>query len=435
MKLIELQINKTEHPSARILLFACCTLLLLSASAQSQYVSSDTYTRYELLAPETNSFRIFYEVTETTSGARFHFNIIRPGSEASDESVYDLATGKLLKFEVVTGAQAKIDSPGGNFNPTAQYIKVHLAHPVPARGEYRLRIDKSYKDKQSYYADGDRIVFKRGLGIPRNSVVLPIGYEIVSSSVAAQVIPEPDGRLKLAFVNPGSGGQLEVEVVARRLPASTTKAEKKVGGAPASPSPGQPAATTKSMGIIERANQDREILYELSEPPSHAFRITHDYTERREGVKHYFNIVRTGSRVSDPESIDLDSGENLKWETLTGRQIKERKLPLPDVSDDAEVVVTFFAQPVAKGTSVRLRLKETYTDPKSCYLDGDELIWDRTFGRLRNTVVLPPGWYLAALESPAMIQTLSDGRVSAYIINPRNDDVRVYLRARRRAAR
>src|SRR5262245_31301860 len=118
MKLIELPINKTESLSAKRLLFACCSLLLLSASAQSQYVSSDTYTRYELLAPETNSFRIFYEVTETASEARFHFNIIRPGSEASDESVYDLATGKLLKFEVVTGAQAKIDSPSGNFNPT-----------------------------------------------------------------------------------------------------------------------------------------------------------------------------------------------------------------------------------------------------------------------------------------------------------------------------
>jgi hypothetical protein len=435
MKLIELQISKTGHPSAKMFLFACCVFLLYTVSAHSQYVSADTYTRYELLAPETNSFRIFYEVTETSPGARFHFNTIRPGSEASDESVYDLATGKPLKFEIVTGAQAKTDSPGANFNPTAQYIKVHLAHPVPAQGEYRLRIDKTYKDKQSYYADGDRIVFKRGLGIPRNSVVLPTGFEIVSSSIAAQVIPEPDGRLKLAFVNPGSGGQLGVEVVARRLPPAITKAEKKVAGSLSSPASVQQTRTTTSMEISERANQDREILYELSEPPSHAFRITHDYTERRKGVKHYFNVVRTGSRVSDPESIDLDSGEKLKWETLTGKQIKERKLPLPDVKDDSEVVVTYFAQPVAEGTSVRLRLKETYTDPKSCYLDGDELIWDRTFGRLRNTVVLPPGWYLAALESPATIQTLSDGRVLVYIVNPRNDDVRVYLRARRRAAR
>jgi hypothetical protein len=32
----------------------------------------------------------------------------------SDESVIDLATGKPLRLEIVTGAQAKIDSPNEN---------------------------------------------------------------------------------------------------------------------------------------------------------------------------------------------------------------------------------------------------------------------------------------------------------------------------------
>src|SRR5713101_2885426 len=85
-------------------------LALLSATTPAQFISSDTYTRYELLAPESHQFKIYYEVTETRAGARFHFNQIREGSEASDESVIDLATGKPLKFEVVTGAQAKTDS-------------------------------------------------------------------------------------------------------------------------------------------------------------------------------------------------------------------------------------------------------------------------------------------------------------------------------------
>src|ERR1044072_6745866 len=78
-------------------------------TARAQFISGDTYTRYELLAPETHQFKIYYEVTETRAGARFHFNEIREGSEASDESVVDLASGKPLKFEVVTGAPAKID--------------------------------------------------------------------------------------------------------------------------------------------------------------------------------------------------------------------------------------------------------------------------------------------------------------------------------------
>ena len=193
-------------------------LVISSRPASAQYISADTYTRYELLAPVTHQFKIYYEVTETRVGAKFHFNQIREGSEATDESVVDLATGKPLKFEVVTGAQAKIDSPAENFGATAHYIKVILAHPVPTSGEYRLAIIKTYKDDKSYYSEGDDIVFKRPLGIPRDSVVLPVGYEIALCSVATQVLTETDGRLKLAFVNPGSGGQLEVTIRAKKLP-------------------------------------------------------------------------------------------------------------------------------------------------------------------------------------------------------------------------
>lgn len=192
-------------------------ILTGGSSTSGQYISGDTYTRYELLAPETHQFKIYYEVTETRVGARYHFNQIREGSETSDESVIDLATGKPLKFEVVTGAQARIDSPSENFGPAAKYIKVFLAHPIAERGEYRLAIIKTYKDDKSYYTEGDQIVFKRPLGIPRDSIVLPATYEIVSCSVAAQVLRETDGRLKLAFVNPGSGGQLEVSIRAKKL--------------------------------------------------------------------------------------------------------------------------------------------------------------------------------------------------------------------------
>ncbi len=189
----------------------------------------------------------------------------------------------------------------------------------------------------------------------------------------------------------------------------------------------------QNSSLTERASQDREILYELLAPETHAFRITHDYTARKTGEQYYFNVVRTGSQVTDPESIDLDSGAKLKWEVLSGKQVKARKLPLAEVGDEAEVVVTHLAQPLAAGQTNRLRLKETYTDAKSYYLEGDDLVWDRTFGRLRNTVVLPQGWYLTALAAPATIQTLADGRLAVYAVNSRNDDIRIYLRARKRA--
>jgi hypothetical protein len=191
-------------------------------------------------------------------------------------------------------------------------------------------------------------------------------------------------------------------------------------------------ALGQTPAFTERAYQDREILYELQAPETHAFRITHDYTIRNAGEKYYFNVVRAGSHVTNPESIDLDTGESLKWETIDGKTARERKLAVGEVKDDTEIVVTYLANALAAGTTNRIRLKETYADAKSFYLDGDELVWDRTFGRLRNTVVLPAGWYLTALSAPSTIQTLPDGRVSIYIINPRNDDIRVYLRARRR---
>src|SRR5437762_5932650 len=182
----------TKRPTfyATTLLF----VILTGIGAQGQYISGDTYTRYELLAPETHQFKIYYEVTETRAGSKYHFNQIREGSEASDESVIDLATGKPLKFEVVTGTQAKADSPNENFPPAAHYIRVSLAHPVPTGGEYRLAIIKTYKDDKSYYIEGDQIVYKRPLGIPRYSVVLPAGYDIVSCSVATHVLRGADGQ-------------------------------------------------------------------------------------------------------------------------------------------------------------------------------------------------------------------------------------------------
>ena len=48
--------------------------------------------------------------------------------------------------------------------------------------------------------------------------------------------------------------------------------------------------------LNERGYQDREILYELQAPDTHAFRITHDYTVRKVGEKYYFNVVRRQSR-------------------------------------------------------------------------------------------------------------------------------------------
>ncbi|MGE0441310.1 MAG: hypothetical protein AB7L66_22085 [Gemmatimonadales bacterium] len=189
---------------------------VLVAPAAAQNRSADEYTRYELLAPESAQFLIVYDVTAVSPGARYYFNPIRRGSEASDESVIDPATGAALPFEVVSGRVARTQG-FANADTAGDYIRVTLPRPVPANGEVRMRIVKTYRDPKSYYRDGDLIVFDRSLGIKRNAVVLPAGYELVGLNVPSQVLREPDGRILISFINP-SAGAAPLIVRARRLP-------------------------------------------------------------------------------------------------------------------------------------------------------------------------------------------------------------------------
>lgn len=177
----------------------------------------DEYTRYELLDPGSAQFRITYDVTATTPGARFYFNTIRRGSEASDETVIDLMTGEALRFEVVEGRQARLEGHPAADSATS-YIKVYLARPVPQNGGVRLRILKTYRDPQTYRVAGSRVVFERSLGIRRNAVVLPRGYELVECNYPSQVLSEPDGRIAVSFMNPGPGA-VPLVVAGRKLPS------------------------------------------------------------------------------------------------------------------------------------------------------------------------------------------------------------------------
>ncbi len=184
--------------------------------------------------------------------------------------------------------------------------------------------------------------------------------------------------------------------------------------------------------VSERARQDREIVYFLQQPETHAFDLYHDYTESRPGVDNYLNVVRGGSAVSNPSAIILDTGEKLTVETLRGVKITEAKIDIGEpVTPESEVVVIRYPA-VKQGQSVRLRISETYADPGRYGLNGDELVWDRAFGRPANAMVLPQGWYLTNCSIPATVSTQPDGRVRLDFINPRNDNVEVLVTAKRR---
>ncbi len=185
----------------------------------------------------------------------------------------------------------------------------------------------------------------------------------------------------------------------------------------------------------ERAAQTRDIVYFLRQPETHAFDLYHDYTETREGADKYVNVVRTGSRVSNPSAFILDTGEKLKTRFLKGGQITLDGLDIGEpVKPETEVVVIPFPA-VGRGQSLRLRISETYTDSVRYRVEGDELIWDRSFGRPTNAVVLPDGWYLTHSAVPATVSLTADGRVRLDFVNARLDEISVLIVARRRAAR
>jgi hypothetical protein len=403
-----------------------------AVSVEAKQTETDEYTRYELLAPETASFKIYYEVTATTPGAKFFYNPIRKGSAASDEAVFDSMSGAALPFEVVSGAEARKDALMSEADADTNYIKISLARPVPQDGQGRVLILKTYKDAESYYREGDTIVFNRPLSIKRNKVVLPAGYELVGCNVPSQVLAEPDGRIAISFLNAGSD---EAPLILRaKLGAQT--------GASAAPRPATQARSWESPfqgesereRLSERAHQDRDIVYFLQQPETHAFSLYHDYTESHEGADKYLNVVREGSTVSGPSAYILDTGEKLPTKMMTGAELTAAKIDAGDPVTPTTQIVLIPFPPVKKGQSIRLRISETYTAPTSYKLEGNDLIFDRSLGRARNAVVLPAGWYLTASAIPATVTQLPDGRIRIDFWNGRPDSVDVLIKAKRRAA-
>ncbi len=376
------------------LLIALVTLPTASAGAQNR--AEDEYTRYELLAPETSSFKIIFDVTAVTPGAKFFFNAIHNTTQVSALSAIDLMTGAPLVVKEVTGAQAR------------------------ATG---------LKD-----ADAARhVVFTRGLTVRRDAVVLPKSYEIVGANIPVQVIEEADGRIAASVMNIYPG---EAPLVLRARPVAARAATPPAAAAaPPATAPGDPAPRETALNqvrVSDRAIQDREIVYFLKQPETHAFSLYHDYTASREGEHQYVNVVRTGSSVSEPSANILDTGEVLKTRTLTGADVVREKIDIPDrVEPDTQLVLIPF-EPVKKGQSVRLRIFETYTDPaRFAFVDG-QLMWHRSFGRPRNDMVLPAGWYLTTSSIPAVITQEPDGRIRLSFWNPRPDNVDVFVKARKR---
>ena len=411
-------------------------------AATGTQTETDEYTRYELLDPASASFRIYYEVTATTAGAAFFYNPIRKGSIATDESVTDAMTGKPLHFQVVHGADAAHDPLMAGASADTDYIKITLARPVPQHGQARLIILKTYKDPRSYFADSApgagpaAIVFNRPLGIRRNKIVLPAGYELTGCSVPAQVLTQPDGRIAIAFMHAGAGESPLLLHATRTAQAGPAAAPHPLTRAKSWEFPFQ--GLPERARLDERAHQDRDIVYFLQQPETHAFALFHDYTESRPGINAYANVVREGSKASNPSAYILDTGEVLPTRLMTGAEMIAAKYNAGEEVDPKASVVVIPFTTIRDGESIRLRISETYTAPVSYRLDpatnglSEELVFDRSLGRPRNAVVLPSGWYVTASATPATVSRLPDNRIRLDFLADAPEAADVLLKARRR---
>jgi hypothetical protein len=183
---------------------------------------------------------------------------------------------------------------------------------------------------------------------------------------------------------------------------------------------------------FHRAEQDHEITYWLLEPTTHQFRISHDFTISRVGQKYAHSFVRKGSVVApDSRMFDLDTGKELKTYTVKGKGVNALGYYPEPTDPDSVVVQGDLDRTIAEGQSIRVRVEETYTDPVGYTLEKDSLVWKRTLGRPLNTVILPPGWVLESLDTPAVISLDDQGRIVLRFTNTRNDELSITIKARK----
>ena len=396
-------------------LVLCSAALLTSIPLASE---QDPYTRIELQDPQVTSFRVVRDVAATTEGDREYMMLLWPGTQATNVKAIDLMTGA-----AVTSALTALGSADGSKHPA---LKIALARPVPKTGQVRMRVEMNVTNPLMFTRTGNTASFILPFHHSRGTIVLPTGYELLSSDIPAQILTEADGRIAVSFMHQ-MGGDADVTVTMRsgiqtRPPTPLTNARswEAAGQKP-----------TERARLTERAIQDRDIVYFLQEPSTNAFALYHDYTEVRPGTDKYINVVRTGSKVSNPSAYILDTGEVLKHETLRGEAITAAKIDAGTVTPESEVVVIHFP-PVKEGHSIRLRISETYTHPASYRLDGTDLVFERNLGRARNSVVLPAGWYLTASSIPAIVRQTPDGLTRLDFVNGRPEGIDVYVKGRKR---
>ena len=352
---------------------------LRPAQPLSRLFTQDAYTEYSILEPGSEQFRIRFLPEQPRARSTELVNATRGGSEGSGIEVYDPRTGKPLKFTY---------EQQGN-DPESHAIRATLPIPVPEGGIGRVLIYKTYKDARTYMMNGQDLVWVRSLAGYRLGVVLPKGFGFVSSDVAAQLSTLPDGRLKLAFANP-SGQSNPVTIRARPTTAKFT-----------------------ALPYVDMFFDDIKTLYDLGTPEGHTIRVEQTYSDYRKGDKARLDSLEYLA-LADLKVVDLDTAKVL--DPVREGKTTAVKLEVPIVDDKQ---------------SAHLKVTGVLNDGGYKLQNGD-LIFDRMLHGLRNTVLLPAGWDVAAVSQSGTIG-MYQGRAFVALINLNaENNYRVIIRARRR---
>ena len=167
----------------------------------SERAIQDREIVYFLKQPDTHSFALYHDYTEVRPGVATYRNVVRGGSSVSDPSAVWLDTGEALRVETVTEADAEV-------------VIIHFPAVQEGRSA-RLRITETYTDPGRYGLVNGQLVWNRNFGRPQNDVVLPDGWYLTDSAIPGVISTEPDGRTRIAFINPRPDS-IDVVLKARR---------------------------------------------------------------------------------------------------------------------------------------------------------------------------------------------------------------------------
>jgi hypothetical protein len=351
----------------------------------SRLFAGDTYTEYALLEPGTGQFRVTFMAEESPVGsAEFAWRAfegkplgeaLESGLEGGAIQAYDPRTGQPIEFTY---------GPPGD----RDVIRVALPRAVPQGGIGRVLIYEVFKDSKTYQAENDDLVWTRTTGAYRVGVVLPKGFALTSSTVAAQISTTADGRVKLAFANPSGQSTL-----------MTIHAHKSAGFA---------FARSGDMFF-----DDVKTLYDLGAPQEHAIRVEQRYSDFRRGDRAALDCLAY-LPLSKLSVIDLDTAQPLTTRKERGLTVAELATPI-----------------VNERQSTHLKITGDLKDPVYSVENG-ELVFSRTLHGLRNTVLLPEGWEIATVSQSGTIGSYR-GRSFVALINLNSENTyKVTIRARKR---